>query len=179
MKVSTIAAGLFAALAAASAASAARIDLEAYDPRFQLGASLAVSDQVVVELGLGTLFADDLGTGDTFDVFVTEPSSAVVSLVTPDVFDGVLAPAGGVAPFAIDATSAAGLFVNIADPTDFRYLVLSLPDGEEFDFQADSFSIDGAVVELFDIKVVPLPAALPLMLAGLGALAVAARRRVA
>lgn len=178
MKMSTVAAGLIA-VGFSSAANASSVDLEAYNPKVRLGALIAESSEVVVEKAFDTLFADDFATGDSFDVFLEDPSSAVLSLLTPTPFDGLLAPVGGVPSFAFDDTSAAALFVNISDPTDFRYAVLTLPVGTTFAFSAEEFLIEGATAQIYDIEVIPLPATLPLFLAGCGALALAGRRRKA
>lgn len=152
---------------------AAMVDLPALG--LTKGALLAESDEAIVtySAAFGSLEAtvDDGTSLGAFSVFTDDLSSAFLSVGAPLVF------AGSVVSFAFDATSAAGLFF---DGTDYVYGVLTLPGGTAFDFGLDSFEIRGASVELHAVApttVIPLPLTAPLLLAGLGALAVAARRR--
>ena len=93
----------------------------------------------------------------------------------PTYFSGVLED------YDSDSESAIGLFVGEFDGGIFGRLLaeLTLPAGTTFP-QASAFFIDNVTVSLYEVgstTVVPLPAAAPLLLAGLGALVATRRRR--
>lgn len=175
MTLHTLAAAAFALAVSSVPASAVSIDLAAYN--LFKGASLAQSDAVTVLVDLAstpdTFLADVFDAGSFEGAVLGTPSAgtAFLGLFEPLVFDGDLID------FDVDVAGgmAAGLFF---DSVTMTYLLaeLTLPQGTPF--SADLF-IDNASAELFAVAPIPLPAAAPLMLAGLGALAVAARRRKA
>lgn len=172
MKISTIIAGLFAAVFSVSAAGAASVDLEARG--LVQGGLIASSNAVSIfydaDIDLFDAEVDDGVSLGFFSVFPSDPSSAFLDIVAPVAF------AGGVEAFDLDAVSAAGLFLDVVTATRV-YAVLTLPANVMFDFSAPTFTIAGATVEVYAVAPIPLPAALPLALAGLGALALVGRRR--
>lgn len=119
--------------------------------------SITVSDAPNLE---GTAFA-----------ISPSPMSLGVDVFSPTKFSGDLVD------YDVDATSAVGLFSDGMG----TYLLgeLALPAGTAF--TPNGFFISGVTISLYEVNptaVVPLPAAAPLLLAGLGALA-ALRRRAA
>ena len=153
----------------AAPALAASINLSALG--LVQGALLAESDDVTIDFifDFDMLEASvDHGTSSgVFDVFITDPTSAFLNVTAPVSF------AGGVVALDFDMDSGAALFF---DGSQYVYGLLTLPTGSAFDF-GDDFQITGARAELYAVAPIPLPAAAPLLVAGLGALAVAARRR--
>lgn len=171
MRISTVAAGLFAAAISTTTTHAASVDLAAFN--LKRGALIAQSDEAFVSFDLDNdfLFAEviDAVSDGFFTAFPSDPSSGFLDVIAPVSF------AGSLIAFDVNATAtmAAGLFF---DGTDYLYGVLTAPANASFDF-GDDFEFTDATAELYAIEVIPLPAALPMMLAGLGALAFAARRR--
>ncbi len=176
MKLSVAAAAAFAFALSAAPSFAASVDLSALGLR--QGALIAQSDQASIffDAGFDLLEAtvDDGASLGFFDAFPSDPSQAFLNVVAPVSFAGFVV-AGA---YDIDATTAAGLFQD--DLTgEYVYALLTLPAGTAFDFGADRFEIAGATAELYAVAPIPLPAALPMALAGLGALAFVGRRRAA
>lgn len=118
-------------------------------------------------------FASASVTESNFDVaidgFLSDPTSFALTLFEPRDFSG------DVVDFAYDADSATGLFF---DGAAYVLATLTLPAPLMFD--PNGFETTAATLALYEATsttVVPLPAAAPMLLAGLGALAVATRRR--
>jgi hypothetical protein len=106
--------------------------------------------------------------------FSLSPLDLPLQVTFPVTFDGALLD------YDLDTSSAVGLFEGRFGGSipGFLLLELSLPGGS-FP-QDDAFSLTGVTVSLYEVgstAVIPLPAAAPLLLAGIGALAVVARRR--
>jgi hypothetical protein len=136
------------------------------------GPLLAQSDEVTVDFIAGfDLLEASVNDGTSFGIFdvdTTDPTTAFLNVTQPFSF------AGGVVALDFDMVSAAALFF---DGSRYVYGLLTLPVGAAFDFTGQGFTIADATAELYAVAPVPLPAAAPLLVAGLGVLAVAARRR--
>lgn len=172
---------IFSAAAVAVALSgapalAASIDLSSFG--LTEGGVIAQSDMATVaflaDLGLFTVEVDDGPFTAFLNVLVGDPVPAILDVVSPVSFSGE------VVDFHIGTTSAAGLFL---EDTTYLLALLELPDGSVFDIDAidlDGFFARNATVTLREVNAalapIPLPAAAPLLLAGLGAIAVIGRR---
>lgn len=169
MKVFAAAAAVAVALSAAPGL-AASIDLAAFG--LIEGGIIARSDEAVVtfvpDFGVFTVEVDDGPFTAFFNLLVGDPDPAILDVLTPVAFSGV------VVAFDFDETSAIALF---RDGSDYLLAALGLPDGFLF-VEGESFAVENASVLLTEvIAPVPLPAAAPLLLAGIGAIAALGRRR--
>jgi hypothetical protein len=177
MKIFAAATAIAVALSA-TPALAASIDLSAFG--LTEGAIIGQSDQAQVaflpDFGLLTVDVDDGPLRAFFNLLIGDPAPAFLDIVTPVAFSGQ------VVDFHIGATSAAGLFF---DGMGHVLALLDLPAGSVFDIASidlEGFFVENASVTLreadaINLAPIPLPAAAPLLLAGLGAIAVIGRRR--
>jgi len=159
---------------AASAAQAALLDLASRN--LELGALIFSTDEARIFF----LGPDVEPAGDFFDIsdadlnvlidgFPSDPTSAVL-------FENSTSFLGEVVDFEIDL--AAGVGEGLFEDTLGRFALARvsfpaglsrLPGGDE------EIEQDGLGVEVFDVTIVPLPAALPMALAGFASLALAGR----